>query len=163
MLFMVVRWPVGPNAPGAGGTRSGFSCHLRASDRRYAVAPAGAFLDRSWGWRMGVADALTHTPFSFFNDSLMGAARVAARRLALFVEFGACGPQAVKAKASKKRGPCSRSAPARTTPRFLACDGQPPLIAAWLVGCMRNPIAKEGSGNESRRLSEDHRSDRERA
>jgi hypothetical protein len=25
-----------------------------------------------------------------------------------------------------------------------ACDGQPPLIAAWLVGFMANPQAKEG-------------------
>jgi hypothetical protein len=36
--------------------------------------------------------------------------------------------------------PCCRPegrAPARTTPRFLAYDGPPPLIAAWLVGFMR--------------------------
>ena len=49
---------------------------------------------------------------------------------------------AVKAKPSgKKRGPCRRPdearAPARTAPRFWACDSPAPLIAAWLVGFMR--------------------------
>jgi hypothetical protein len=37
----------------------------------------------------------------------------------LFLRSGACGPQAVKTKASKKRGPCSRFAPARTKSRIF--------------------------------------------
>jgi N-terminal domain of anti-restriction factor ArdC len=71
----------------------------------------------------------------FVSDSL---------RLISFLEVGVCDPLAVKTKASKKRGPCSRCAPARTTPRFLVLTAQPPLIAARLVGCMRNPQVTEG-------------------
>jgi hypothetical protein len=38
---------------------------------------------------------------------------------------GACGPPAVKAKASGKRGPGCRFAAARTTPRFPALTATP--------------------------------------
>jgi len=56
---------------------------------------------------------------------------------------------AVKAKpGGQKRGPGCRPdqgrAPARATPRFLACDGQPLLIAAWLVGFMRTRKPRKG-------------------
>jgi antirestriction protein ArdC len=48
----------------------------------------------------------------------------------------------------KKRRPGCRPdqgrAPARATPRFLACDGQPLLIAAWLVGFMRTREPRKG-------------------
>jgi hypothetical protein len=75
-------------------------------------------------------------------------------------ERGPAAPRPSRPSPSgKKRGPCSRSAPARTTPRFLACDGQPPLIGACLV-----PVAcatgKLGEKDENRCLSEDHRSNR---
>lgn len=42
-----------------------------------------------------------------------------------------------------KRGPCSRCAPARAIPHFPVWTAESPLIAAWLVGCMRNPSAKD--------------------
>lgn len=57
------------------------------------------------------------------------------------LSFGACGPLAVKTKPyrAENGGRVVAGAPARTIPRFPVLTADPPLIAAWLVGCMRNP------------------------
>jgi antirestriction protein ArdC len=79
----------------------------------------------------------------FFRKSLL-------RGTPFFTLFGVCDPQAVKAEASDggayPRSSARRACAERVIPLTppSACDGQPPLIAARLVGCMRNPQAEEG-------------------
>lgn len=89
-------------------------------------------------------------------DNRLGQSVTIPRLAALqLISFGACRPLAVKIQApgagAENGDRVVASLRPAQDPRFPILTAVPPLIAAWLVGCMRNTQAKE-KGNANRRL-----------